>query len=133
MDTFPNLKTSSEIKAMQKDFILTMTFWDLAELVDIVPKPGSCYIFSMSEPMNEEQELEFVKLVNWLDHYGLPQYHVHVSGHVLPHELRWLIQQTKPRITIPVHTEHPLLFKRLLRTLPTTVLIPRYGQSIEVL
>ncbi|MGD0978917.1 MAG: hypothetical protein ABR962_07215 [Candidatus Bathyarchaeia archaeon] len=41
---------------------------------------GSCYVLSASEPFNEEMDIDFKRLANWLDLYGLPQYHIHVSG-----------------------------------------------------
>jgi ribonuclease J len=132
IDKFPNVRPSSGLRELQARLILTMTFWDLAELVDVRPEAGSCYVFSMSEPMNEEQELEYVKLVNWLEHYGLPQYHVHTSGHVMPHELRWIVEELKPKTVIPVHTEHPLLFKKYAKGMRTEVNVPRFAQPIEI-
>jgi len=50
-----------------------MSFYDLEELVEINPQPGSYYILSASEPFNEEMEIDFERLVNWLSHCGLPQ------------------------------------------------------------
>lgn len=62
-----------EISKQQRKVVLTMSFYDLEELVEINPKPGSYYISSASEPSNEEMEIDFERLVNWLSHYGLPQ------------------------------------------------------------
>ena len=124
-----DVKDSSQIKEMQDKVILVMSFWDLQELVDIKPEKGSCYVLSSSEPFNEEQEIEFEKMMNWLDHFGLPEYHTHVSGHILPHELRWVINKVKPKKIIPIHTERPWMFKKFVEG---KVLIPRYGKSIEV-
>ena len=73
-----------EVSKQQCKVVLTMSFYDLEELVEINPKPGSCYVLSASERFNEEMEINFERLVNWLSHYGLPQYHVHVSGHIMP-------------------------------------------------
>ena len=49
---------------------------------------GSCYVLSASEQFNEEMEIDYERLVNWLSHYGLSQYHVHVSGHMMPLQLK---------------------------------------------
>lgn len=123
------VKDSSQIRGMQDRVILVMSFWDFQELIDIVPEKGSCYILSSSEPFNEEQEIEFEKMMNWLDHFGLPEYHVHVSGHIMPHELRWVINKIRPKVTIPVHTERPWMFKKFIQE---NVLIPRYGKTVNI-
>jgi len=77
-----------EVSKRQREIVLAMSFYDLEELVEINPKAGSCYVLSASEPFNEQMEIEFERLVNWLRHYGLPQYHVHVSGHIMPLQLK---------------------------------------------
>ncbi|MEM4316462.1 MAG: hypothetical protein QXQ68_00185 [Candidatus Nitrosocaldaceae archaeon] len=38
-------------------------------MIDIKPSNGSCYIYSSSEPFNEESEIEFNRFINWLDHF----------------------------------------------------------------
>jgi hypothetical protein len=43
-------------------------FYDFEELVEIQPEAGNCYVLSASEPLNEEMEVDFNKLSNWLDH-----------------------------------------------------------------
>jgi ribonuclease J len=68
----------------------------------------------MSEPFNEEQEFEFERLQNWLDHFGLPMYHVHCSGHIMPSELKRSIEEVKPRRLFPIHTEHPGLYAKYM-------------------
>ncbi|MFH0847981.1 MAG: MBL fold metallo-hydrolase RNA specificity domain-containing protein [archaeon] len=68
-----------------------------------------------SEPFNEEREIEFDKFKNWLDHFGLPMYHIHCSGHVMPNQLRRIILQIKPKKLFPIHTEHPDLFAKFMQ------------------
>jgi len=77
-----------EVSKRQREIVLAMSFYDLEELVEINLKAGSCYVLSVSEPFNEEMEIDFERLVNWLRHYGLPQYHVRVSGHIMPLQLK---------------------------------------------
>ncbi|MGQ9545227.1 MAG: MBL fold metallo-hydrolase, partial [Candidatus Bathycorpusculaceae bacterium] len=77
-----------EVSKQQCKAILAMSLYDLEELVEIQPTAGSCYVLSASEPFNEEMEIDFERLLNWLKHYGLPQYHVHVSGHIMPLQLK---------------------------------------------
>jgi len=95
-------------------YVLALSFYDFEELIDIKPPPGSCYILSASEPFNEEMEIDFERLKNWLKHYGLPQYHVHVSGHIMPLQLKRAIEKINPKMVFPIHTEHPELLKKFL-------------------
>ena len=38
-------------------------------------------------------EIDFKRLVNWLDHYGLPQCDVHGPGHTMPQQLKALLKE----------------------------------------
>ncbi|MEM2718697.1 MAG: MBL fold metallo-hydrolase [Candidatus Bathyarchaeia archaeon] len=121
-----------EISKMQDKIILHMSFFDLSWLVDINPSPGSCYILSASEPFNEEMEIDFNRLLNWLEHYGLPQYHVHVSGHIIPLHLRKLLEVVKPRKVFPIHGTYARLFKKFVGDLQSEVIIPEREKEYEI-
>ena len=115
-----------EVSKRQREVVLAMSFYDLEELVEINPKAGSCYVLSASEPFNEEMEIDFERLVNWLRHYGLPQYHVHVSGHIMPLQLRNILKEINARKVFPVHTEHADLFAKFMEDLKSkTVLVEK--------
>jgi len=86
-----------KISEEQNKIILVMSFYDLEELVKIHPNSGSCYISSSSEPFNEEMEMDFERLISWLQHYGLPRYHVHVSGHIMPLDLKEILMNVKAK------------------------------------
>jgi ribonuclease J len=101
----------------QCKLILAMSFYDLEELVELRPEAGSCYVSSTSEPFNEEMELDYEKLVSWLNRYGLPHYHVHVSGHIMPFHLKNTLKMINPKRIFPVHTENAFLFKRFVQDL----------------
>jgi len=106
-----------EVSKRQCNAVLAMSFYDLEELVEIQPKPGSCYILSASEPFNEEMEIDFERLINWLRHYGLPQYHAHVSGHIMPLKLKTILKEIKATKIFPIHTENAELFASFMRDL----------------
>jgi ribonuclease J len=59
-------------------------------------------------------ELDYERLVNWLNHYGLPQYHVHVSGHMMPLQLKTALRKMSGKRIFPVHTENAALFKKFI-------------------
>jgi len=109
------IKSSFEISKQQCKTILALSFYDLEELVSIQPEAGSCFILSASEPFNEEMEIDSSRLVNWLKHYGLVQYHIHVSGHIMPLQLKTLLEKIDAKQIYPVHTEHADLFGKFMR------------------
>lgn len=86
---------------------------DIEALLDLKVE-GGAYIYSSSEPFNEEMELDMERLVNWLNQIGMVQYNVHVSGHIMPLELKELVDEIKPKIILPIHTENQLLFSKFI-------------------
>jgi ribonuclease J len=111
-----------DISKQQCKIILAMSFYDFEELVSLQPTAGSCYILSSSEPFNEEMEIDYERLTNWLKHYGLPQYQVHVSGHMMPLQLKAALKEINAERTFPIHTEHADLFAKFMRDLKSQVI-----------
>jgi ribonuclease J len=127
----PNVVDAHEVKQMQDRVILATAFSDLKELVDLRPESGSSYILSSSEPFNEEMEIEYDKFVNWLDHFGLPMYHIHCSGHIMPTEVRQVVERIRPKKFFPIHTEHPELYARFVSGV-TKVQVPEKNKTAQV-
>jgi ribonuclease J len=121
-----------EVSKQQCKVILAMSFYDLEELVEINPRPGSCYILSASEPFNEEMEIDFERLVNWLEHYGLPQYHVHVSGHIMPLQLKGILKEINADKIFPIHTENADLFAKFMDDLKSKTVLVEKGREYIV-
>jgi len=126
------VKNAFEISKQQSNVILALSFYDLEELVKIQPKSGSCYVLSASEPFNEEMEIDFGKLVNWLNYYGLPQYHIHVSGHIMPLQLKKLLKEIDAAKIFPVHTENAELFAKFVNDLKSKVVVTEKGRKYTV-
>jgi ribonuclease J len=118
-----------EVSKRQCKTVLALSFYDLEELVDIRPGAGSCYVVSASEPFNEEMEIDHEKLINWLEHYGLPQYHVHVSGHIMPLQLKAILKEINAKQVYPIHTEHAELFGRFMRDLKGQIVLVEKGKE----
>jgi len=110
-----------EVSKQQCKVVLALSFYDFEELVPLQPAAGSCYVLSASEPFNEEMEIDYERLVNWLRHYGLPQYHVHVSGHIMPLQLKKALKEINAKRIFPVHTENADLFAKFVRNLKSQV------------
>ncbi|HIE15149.1 TPA: MBL fold metallo-hydrolase [Candidatus Bathyarchaeota archaeon] len=123
---------SEEIAKMQNKIILILTLYGMEELIGINPRAGSSYIFSSSEPFNEEMEVDFNKLINWLSHYGLPLYHAHVSGHVAPLQLKAALRKMNAKKIFLIHGSHLDLLSRFLKDLKSKILIPIEGVHYKI-
>jgi ribonuclease J len=125
------VKTSKDIRELQSKTILASTSYDMNEMLDIQPGPGGAFINSSSEPFNEEMEIDHERFVNWLDHFGLPMYQIHSSGHMMPTELRETIARIGPKRLLPIHTEQPELYRLFVKDI-TRVELGSKGSTIEV-
>lgn len=135
MDTGVRLVTPEELARQKDKYVFTLCQTeDLPELVSIRPEPGSIFLFSSSEPHNEEQEIEREKVVNWLELLGMRPVHIHASGHASQNEVIGTIERVSPRTIIPVHTEHPKMFQELLERqgVKSKVVEPALSREIAV-
>ncbi|MCX8179420.1 MAG: MBL fold metallo-hydrolase [Candidatus Aenigmarchaeota archaeon] len=121
--------TVEDVKEQQDKYIMFMDFFDLKELVNIKPEDGSVYIYSTSEPHDEEQVIDFNRLMNWIKHFGLGFYNAHASGHADSNEIKDLVEKINAKQVIPIHTKNPLMFKRFSKN----IIIPKYGEEIKLL
>ena len=77
---------------------------------------GSELLFASAEPFYEELDRQPEStLRRWLNLFGIRMRKVGVLGHYNPVKLRNILEGIKPRKLLPVHTEHPELFKRVFR------------------
>ena len=128
----PNAVTCEDIHRNQSEFIIRIDFFDLADLIDIRPAEGSCYIRSVTEPLDEEAEIELERVENWLRHFDLYPYHqIHASGHASGLELKKLIAEISPKAVFPVHTEKPERFRDVVPT-GIRVVVPEKGTKYRL-
>jgi len=101
-----------EVKENQEKYLFYCNYFQLNELIDIMPKSGSHYVRSVCEPFDEEMLFSEGRVSNWLELLGLGEaFQIHASGHASYPELKKMVEAIKPKKVIPVHTEHPELFK----------------------
>ena len=103
-------KSFNYVRENQSTIIFNLDLVGFAELIDVQPTAGGEFIHSMSEPFSEE-DLEPRVLQNWLDHFRLRPHHIHASGHCSSKDLAKVIDTIRPKRIVPIHTEHPDLFK----------------------
>lgn len=106
--------TEKDIQKDQKAYILFCSFYDLAELGNINPAPGSHYIRSVTEAFTDELQIDQQREEAWLKHFDLwPMTQIHAGGHASGLEIRELINRIDPKVLIPIHTEKPEQFSKL--------------------
>ena len=107
---------------------------DIIGLADLKPPRDSIFILSTSEPHSEEQVLEMDKIENWVKLLGMHFHHIHASGHASGPEIIETIMEINPRRVIPIHTQHPEEFEKLLRMrdMGCEVLKPNPNNMIEL-
>jgi len=124
-----------EIAERQDKYFFIMSGLDyILELVQIRPKPGSRIIVSTSEPHDEEQEIEWSKFERWVHLLRLDLRNVHSSGHADRESLIEIINEINPRRIIPIHTENPHEFQRLLKLgeIKCQVILPKPDEPISL-
>ncbi len=128
----PNAITCEDIHRHQSEFIIRIDFFDLADLIDIRPAEGSCYIRSVTEPLDEEAEIELERAENWLRHFGLyPYEQIHASGHASGPEIKKLIAEINPKAVFPIHTEQPERFQDVVPK-GIRVIVPEKGMQYRL-
>jgi ribonuclease J len=89
--------------------------------------PGT-YIYGKAEPFKEEMELSFRRLLKWIELCGLKLEYAHTSGHMYEKDIERLVSEIDPKMTIPIHTEHPNLFTQWSKN----VQIPKLNESLQI-
>ncbi len=145
---------AQDISSAQDKFILCFSFWDINELPSIRPRPGSLYLFSSSEPHDEEQEIDFRRLRNWLEHFGIKSFGLpveikkengrsdwdipdeekglHASGHACGPDLLKVAHEVKPEVLIPIHSENAKFYCEKLTGSGIEVRLPEVGEVVEI-
>ncbi|MBI2859271.1 MAG: exonuclease [Chloroflexi bacterium] len=142
-----NTVLAGDVHSAQDQFILCFSFFDLNELPSIAPAPGGLYLYSSSEPHDEEQEIDFRRLHNWLERFelrsfGLPiekdgEWHIleaerglHASGHACGPDLIKIAESIRPEMLVPVHSENPGFYAERLTNSGIQVVLPAPGKPI---
>jgi len=101
-----------DVKDNQKKYMFFCTNFDLKELIDIKPVEGSVYIKSVCEPFDIEMEVDWKRIENWINHFGMGLNATHVSGHCSGPQLKEFVKTVKPKMLVPVHTQHAEIYDK---------------------
>jgi len=101
-----------DLRDNQDDYLLFCSNFDLKELVDIKPVEDSVYIKSVCEPFDAEMEIDWERIENWINHFGMNVSSTHVSGHASGPQLKEFVEQVSPKTIIPIHTESAKAYEK---------------------
>jgi ribonuclease J len=118
--------TCQQVRARESKFLLALDYWDFNELLDIKPSSGSLYLYSKTEPFNEEMEIGYGRTKAWLERFQFNVRNAHCSGHASRSDLFGIIKEIGAKKVIPIHTEHPDMFSRF------SLVTPAMGKTIRV-
>ncbi len=133
------------IRANPGAYVLCLSFFDVTRLLDLGEMSSGAWIYSSSEPYDEESQLDMRRLRNWtrlldLDFVGgaseseAEAAGFHASGHASGPDLQRFIEIVNPRSLIPVHLQSDGLdfYRRTFGDSPIQVRPPRYGQPLTI-
>jgi ribonuclease J len=122
---------AGDVRKRQKQTFLHLEAWNFPELIDIAPDEGGTYIHAATEAYNEEGEREEEVIRNWVSHLGFHYHQLHASGHAPMPEVAVLVDQIDARRVVPIHTEHPELFKKFKKG-ANNLQVPKKGVPLTV-
>lgn len=123
--------TCDDVRKKQGELFLHLDLWNLPEMIDIAPDRGGVYVHSTSEAYNEEGEQEEEIIKNWIDHFGFSYNQIHASGHGPASAVKKLANEINAKVTIPIHTEHPELFSKIVRK--EGVVVPQKNTTLNLI
>ncbi len=143
-ETYGNaMVDADEIARSPGEFVLSLSFYDVLRLLDI-DAGGGTWIYSTSEPYNEEQVLDINRLRQWVDLLRMrmlgrlgddpSQERFHASGHASGPDLLEFIEIARPRRLMPIHLEAEGLdfYRRHVPALGIELAEPAWGRAVEV-
>ena len=139
------LASPAAIRANLDAYVLCLSFFDVTRLLDLGEMSSGAWIYSSSEPYDEESQLDMRRLRNWTDLLGLDfvggaseteaeAAGFHASGHASGPDLKRFIKIVNPRTLIPIHLQDDGLgfYRRTLRRSSIAVREPRWGEPLTI-
>jgi ribonuclease J len=107
--------TPDLVRADPRGYLLSLNLFTMNNLFDLFPdraKAGGLYIHSQTQPHNDDMEQDLFRLQRWLMAFNLnaPDHipkRTHVSGHVSEEDMGGILDDLKPKLLIPIHSEYP--------------------------
>jgi ribonuclease J len=106
-----------ELNENPSSYVLHLDFFRFKNILDFELPEGSIFVRAQCEPFNKKMELSQKRMIRWLKHFKInadndwKPHQIHASGHASGPEIQEMIDKIKPKLLVPVHTEHPELFR----------------------
>ena len=139
------LASPAAIRANLDAYVLCLSFFDVTRLLDLGEMSSGAWIYSSSEPYDEESQLDMRRLRNWTDLLGLDfvggaseteaeAAGFHASGHASGPDLKRFIEMINPRTLIPIHLQDEGLefYRRTFRRSSIAVQEPCWCERLAV-
>jgi ribonuclease J len=139
------LISPSAIRADPGLYVLCLSFFDVTRLLDLGEMSSGAWIYSSSEPYDEESQLDMRRLRNWTNLLGLDfvggaseseaeAAGFHASGHASGPDLQRFIQIANPRALIPVHLQADGMnfYRQAFLNSSIQVLETRWGEPLII-
>lgn len=132
-----NAVTSYEIGKDPSAYLMSISYWSITQLIDVFggrpDKRAGLYIHSQTQPFNDDMLQNERKLQRWLKVFNLGYAETHVSGHVAEEDIHWILDEVRPRVLVPVHSEFPgITADRYQERTGQKALLPEPGQSLDL-
>lgn len=137
----PHVVTPDQVRADPGEYLVSLNLFTMNNLFDLFPdrsRAGGLYIHSQTQPHNDDMEQDMFRLRRWLMAFNLnaPGHEVlrtHVSGHIGEEDLHRIVDELRPKLLVPIHSEHPSMTrdKYLARTGRHALLL-QWGQRHDL-
>jgi ribonuclease J len=120
--SYPTFLERITLSEAEEQSLILVSYREVVDLLRDVAstKPSllNDVVAVISEPEPEkEEDAEYSVLANWFSKVGVQHYTIRASGHYYPYELKKILAEIRPKNAIPIHTEKPKLFGRILNEL----------------
>jgi ribonuclease J len=158
---YDNGIVAADIKKHPERYVMMLSYFDLNQIFDFADANGqisdSWLIKAQCAPFCDEMELDEERFIHWLKTFGigfeldptpLPDgcsnptcakikkrmKRDHVSGHISRSEIKELIRKVNPKTVIPVHTEEPEEFTKIIDDIASGIdlILPEKGVLYEI-
>ena len=135
----------SAVRANPGGYVLCLSFFDITRLLDLGALASGAWVYSSSEPYDEESQLDMQRLRNWMNLLGLDflggdseseaeAAGFHASGHASGPDLQRFIEIVNPRTLIPIHLQAEGLdfYHRTFGNTAIRVAEPGWGRAVTI-
>jgi len=126
MNQFSRYKITKEELGRRQDYCLLFRPSMLSDLQHIDHLEGAELIYSQWSGYKNQKKIKAV--LDFAGHKKMTLTDLHTSGHASADALKAFIQQCKPRMVLPIHTENPTGFLEC----GNSVYLPKDGEQIVI-